>query len=277
MAKVFRETFDQLYDGQRTGRYKWDQLFKTEKTHYGTLIEINLQREFLFQDGELLDYKIAGHEIDSKYSATGAWMLPPESIDQLILGSTASDELSTWSAGVVRASLENRNAGRNRDQKGSLSALGKSRIRWLFKNAPMQPNVLLQLPETTVRRIMEKRSGQARVNELFRSATNLRISRNIIATVAQQPDYMKRVRANGGARSHLKDEGIIILSGDYKNQTNIAKQLGCSVPEPGEVVSVRIGPLDVAKPGAVELSGRIWSLLDEKTPSREPAPNIASQ
>ena len=50
-ARVFRETFDQLYDGQRTGRYKWDQLYKTEKTHYGTLIEINLQREFAFADG----------------------------------------------------------------------------------------------------------------------------------------------------------------------------------------------------------------------------------
>lgn len=63
-ARVFRETFDQLYDGQRTGRYRWDQLFKTEKTHYGTLIEINLQREFEFADGDVLDYKIAGKEVD---------------------------------------------------------------------------------------------------------------------------------------------------------------------------------------------------------------------
>jgi hypothetical protein len=31
-ARVLRETFDQLYDGQRTGRYRWDQLYKTEKT-----------------------------------------------------------------------------------------------------------------------------------------------------------------------------------------------------------------------------------------------------
>ncbi len=38
----------------------WDQLFKTEKTHCGTLVEINLHREFKFQDGTKLDYQIAG-------------------------------------------------------------------------------------------------------------------------------------------------------------------------------------------------------------------------
>ncbi len=27
-----RQTLDQLYDGVRTGRYRWDQLYKTEKT-----------------------------------------------------------------------------------------------------------------------------------------------------------------------------------------------------------------------------------------------------
>ena len=43
-AKVLRLTFDMLLDGQHTGRYRWDQLYKTEKTHFGTLVEINLQR-----------------------------------------------------------------------------------------------------------------------------------------------------------------------------------------------------------------------------------------
>ncbi len=56
MARVFRATFDQLYDGQHTGRYSLDQLFKTEKTHFGTLIKINLQRELLLADGSVLDF-----------------------------------------------------------------------------------------------------------------------------------------------------------------------------------------------------------------------------
>ena len=40
-AAVFRATYDQLYDGQHTGRFRWSQLYKTEKTHFGTLLEIN--------------------------------------------------------------------------------------------------------------------------------------------------------------------------------------------------------------------------------------------
>jgi Restriction endonuclease NaeI len=45
IARVLRRTYDMLLDGQHTGRYRWDQLYKTEKTHFGTLVEINLQRE----------------------------------------------------------------------------------------------------------------------------------------------------------------------------------------------------------------------------------------
>ena len=85
-ARVLRETLDQLYDGQRTGRYRWDQLYKTEKTHCGTLVEINLHREFKFQDGEMLDYCIAQVDVDCKYSQKlGGWMIPPEARGHLCL------------------------------------------------------------------------------------------------------------------------------------------------------------------------------------------------
>jgi hypothetical protein len=43
-GQVLRDTFDQLYYGQLTGRFCWEQLHKTKKTHCGTLIEINLHR-----------------------------------------------------------------------------------------------------------------------------------------------------------------------------------------------------------------------------------------
>ncbi|MHA7271190.1 NaeI family type II restriction endonuclease [Arthrobacter sp. HLT1-20] len=277
MAHVFRQTFDQLYDGQRTGRYRWDQLYKTEMTHYGTLIEINLQREFKFDDGLVMDYNIAGHEVDSKYSVSAQWMLPPESIDHLILGSVASDVNSTWSIGLVRATPENRNLGKNRDQKGTLNALGRSRVQWLFKDAPMQPNILLQLPEDQVARIFAPKSGQARVNELFRVATNMRISRNIIATVAQQNDFMKRVRENGGARSTLRAEGYLILGGDYTAQTAVAQALGCVVPEPGELVSVRVGPVDYVMENSVELDGQLWRRIEHGHASTAAAPKVVSQ
>ncbi|GAA2173471.1 hypothetical protein GCM10009784_07890 [Arthrobacter parietis] len=270
MAKVFRSTFDQLYDGQHTGRYSVEQLFKTEKTHFGTLIEINLQRELNLADGSVLDFMIAGYEVDCKYSHTGAWMLPIESFDQVVLVTQANDRRSVWSAGVVRASQENRRVGENRDRKTGLNVRGRSEIVWLFKDAQMQPNALLQLPPSEVYKIMSGRSGQARVNELFRRATNKRLSRNIIATVAQQDDYMKRVRYNGGSRSALRPEGYLILGGDYLNQRNLAAALGAVVPAPGELVSVRVTRADPEE--GVDIDGERWRLAVQNEQVDSPAP-----
>ena len=63
-AAVLRDTIDQLLNGEVTGRYDWKTLFKTEKTHAGTVVEINLQREFKFDDGVDMDYRIAGIDVD---------------------------------------------------------------------------------------------------------------------------------------------------------------------------------------------------------------------
>ncbi|TFB95851.1 restriction endonuclease [Cryobacterium sp. MDB2-A-2] len=275
MAKVFRSTFDQLYDGQHTGRYRLDQLFKTEKTHFGTLIEINLQREFRFDDGDVLDFNIAGHEVDCKYSHSGAWMLPLESFDQLILGLSADDRRSEWSAGIVRVTEANRRTSENRDKKTGLNSYGRQQVRWLHHLAPMQPNALLQLPTASVERIFAQRSGQARLNELFRVATNCRLSRNIVATVAQQDDYMKRVRYNGGSRSALRPEGYLILGGDYSAQRDLAGALAVAVPEPGEFVSLQVVPADIPGPGSVEMDGGLWRVAAAGERISGPAPRLA--
>jgi len=119
VAQVLRDTLDQLYDGQRTGRYRWDQLFKTEKTHCGTLVEINLQREFEFQDGLKLDYRIAGVEVDCKYSQTvGGWMIPPEAQDGVCLLASASEGATpTWNMEI--------DAQRSRTQRHNLVIQGR--------------------------------------------------------------------------------------------------------------------------------------------------------
>jgi hypothetical protein len=272
MAEVFRRTFDQLYDGQHTGRYKLDQLFKTEKTHFGTLIEMNLQRELKLDDGATLDFNIAGHEVDCKYSHTGAWMLPIESFDQIVLLTQADDKQSTWSAGLVRVTEQNRRTSENRDRKTGLNTHGRADISWLFKDAQMPPNALLSLPAAEVEAIMSARSGQARVNELLRRATNRRLTRSIIATVAQQDDFMKRVRENGGARTALRPEGYLILGGDYNEHKLTAEKLGCEVPQPGEIVSVKVVP---AKPeSGVRIDHAWWRLAREDEDVTEPAPVV---
>ncbi|MCW4352183.1 NaeI family type II restriction endonuclease [Hoyosella sp. YIM 151337] len=261
-AAVFRATFDQLYDGQHTGRYCWDQLYKTEKTHFGTLIEINLRREFgdVLHDGELLDYKVRGHDVDCKFSQrSGGWMLPPEAIGHVILACTASDQAGTWSVGVVRARPETCRLSVNRDGKTALTPAGVAGIVWLHQDAELPPNVLLRVDPAVVTGIFAFPTGQQRVNELFRRVTNRRIGRNTVATVAEQDDYMKRVRANGGARSTLQAEGIVITGGDYVAHRAIARALGAEVPQPGEFVSIRVVPaLPTDAAPTAEIEGSLW-------------------
>ena len=79
------------------------------------------------------------------------------------------------------------------------------------------------------------------MNELFRRAQRMRVSRTVVATVAMQDDYMKRVRGGGGARDQLRDEGIVIF-GDYAGDQVLAAALGLPRPGPGEFVSARLTP-----------------------------------
>lgn len=269
MANAIRRTFDMLLDGQHTGRFRWEQLHKTEKTHCGTLIEINLQREFDFADGAVLDYSINGIEVDCKYSQKLAdWMIPPEATDRILLGLWANDKAAQWSAGLVRASEEHLNAGANRDAKRTLSRQGRRAIRWLFRDAPLQENVLLRIPDKDIDAIFRSTSGQQRVNELFRRAQGRPISRTVVATVAMQEDYMKRVRGNGGARSTLRSEGIVIF-GQYKNHVQAAVTLGLPAPGPGESVSVRFARRCTHHGVApyLELDGEQWVVAGDDDPA----------
>ena len=240
MAAAIRGALDMLLDGQHTGRYRWDQLHKTEKTHAGTLVEIALARILRLADGVTLDYTIAGADVDCKFShRVGGWMIPPEAGGKLLLLVQASDEDGTWSAGLLRAAEENLRPAGNRDGKRALNDRGRAAVRWLHARAPLQENALIRLPGRDVAAIFARPSGQQRVNELFRRAQRMRVSRTVVATVAMQDDYMKRVRGGGGARDQLREEGIVIF-GDYAGDQVLASALGLPRPGPGEFVSARL-------------------------------------
>ncbi|MGW6140971.1 NaeI family type II restriction endonuclease [Streptomyces sp. NPDC055140] len=263
-ATVLRETIDQLLNGEATGRYDWKTLYKTEKTHAGTLVEINLQREFAFTDGLLMDYQVAGIEVDCKFSQRfGMWMIPPEAQGHLCLVVWADDYLSQWSAGLIRIRSEWLNGGTNRDMKYTVKARHRDKIVWLWKEAALPENVLLHLDEATRERILipGRNKGQARVRELFRSVHGKRIGRGVVRTAAQQLDYMARVREGdpGRARPALRPEGIIIL-GDYQSHQEVADALGGPVPGEGEFVAhrvVRARPEHGDRPQAV-IDGEYW-------------------
>jgi hypothetical protein len=269
-AAAIRGALDMLLDGQHTGRYRWDQLHKTEKTHAGTLVEIALARALQLADGTALDYTIAGADVDCKFSyRRGGWMIPPEADGQLMLLVQASDEDGTWSAGLLRTTAENLSPAGNRDHKRTLNERGRAAVCWLHARAPLQENALIRLAERDVAAVFALPSGQQRVNELFRRAQRMRVSRTVVATVAMQDDYMKRVRDGGGARDQLRAEGIVIF-GDYAGDQMLASALGLLRPGPGEFVSARLARRDGTAgreyDRSVRLDGADWLLADPAHP-----------
>lgn len=277
ISRLMRRTLDQLYDGQRTGRFSWAQLHKTERTHFGTLFELNLRREFddVIDEGEKLDYRIADVDVDCKFSQRMyGWMIPPEALGHLLVVGYVSDANSEFAFGLVRATPEHCRIKPNRDAKVQLNQAGRDAVRWLQRPGDLPPNVLLSCDSETLMAIFAARSGQKRVNELLRRVTGQRIGRNVIATVAQQDDFMKRVRANGGARTALRSEGYIILGGDYDKHRMAARLLGLQVPAPGEIVSARVVPAAEGDPFTAEFSGEKWRLAADGEVAQRDAPDI---
>lgn len=273
VANVIRDTYDQLYDGQHTGRWNFDDLHKTEKTHMGTLVEINLHREFDFEDGKETDYRIAGVQVDCKYSMKPlGWMLPPEVIGEIALLVTANDKASTWSAGLLRITPERIRTTQNRDAKTSLLASSRLDISWLWPDHPgLLPNLFHRLDDETRSAIFNAKSrsgrhGQARVNELFRRVHGKIVRRAELATVAQQDDFMKRARGNGGARTALRSEGILVL-GHQENDPLVARDLGLPVPQKGELVAARVIPAISGRNDPVaEIRGEAWAIARAADP-----------
>jgi hypothetical protein len=92
----------------------------------------------------------------------------------------------------------------------------------------------------------------------------------VVATVAQQEDYMKRVRGNGGSRSSLRPEGIVII-GQFESHRRIAQALAVPAPGPGESVSVRLARRlpDHAESPFVTLNGSEWVVAGRDDPVEE--------
>lgn len=284
-ARILRETIDQLLDGENTGRFDWNTLHKTEKTHAGTLVEINLLREFGLSSGEDMDYLIEGIEVDCKFSQREyGWMIPPEALGEICLVVWADDHQGLWSVGLLRANREKLTTSGtvtkkgNRDGKFSLTKKHHSLVTWLWHRQPLKENLLLHLAPDIRATILAPASGQRRVNELFRRIRRQRIDRSVVRTLAQQYDYMARVRddKNGTrARPALRKEGIII-PGDSANHRAVAAALGGPVPERGEFVSFRIAraqPHHEGRPSA-ELEGSMWVAVNDDEDVDVPAPKL---
>jgi hypothetical protein len=273
VSSVLRDSLDQVLDGPRTMRYRYADLRKTEKTHVGTIVEINLGKAFSLQDGLRMDYRIADVDVDCKYSMKlGGWELPLESLGHLVLLTWADDDRSRWAAGLWR--VDPRFLGRgsgNRDRKRKMLKSGQEQITWLWRDRELDENLLLHLPDPTVSRVLGHPSGQQRIDELFRLVQHRIIRREVVLTVAQQKDAPRRARM-AREPAHLGKEGILVL-GHYEWDVRIAGRLGLPVPCSGEWVSARVAATDDRGTGTFEADGRWWRLARERD-DVVPAPKV---
>ncbi len=251
---VIRRSLDEVFDGQRTGRYRIDQLSKVEKSYIGTKVEIILQDEFGLSRGRRLDYNIDGVEVDAKWSMRlGGWMIPTEAVGQLCICLTGDDETGTFSVGVIRTTAERLTGKVNKDGKGRLSESGLGAAVWLVEHGELPENLLMHLSDETRNAILDPDlSRQRRVVELFHRVQERIISREVVLTVAQQLDGPKRVR---DARRLLAPLDIEIL-GHQDGDPEAAAAFGLPVPRKGEWVSVSVAPAEREGAGAALVRGR---------------------
>lgn len=303
---ALRDSLDELLDGQRTGRWAYQHLTKTEKTYLGTAVEVNLTKEFAIDNGADLDWSIAGLDIDCKFSKDlGGWEIPMEMYlcadhgersgraDHAAVLTWMDDDTSRWAAGIVRITDErlrwkrergangDRVRAYNRDNKRKLSDGAKSEVYWLWDGlqTDLPTNLLRHLDLETRKRILTARSprrrsssGQQRVNQLFREVQDRLIGRHTVLTVGQQDDAPKRAR---DARIKLRPEGIVVL-GHQGSHPHVARALGLPEPIKGEWISTSLVPVssDDERP-KFSLDGQFWARsCGEELLHPVPAPDL---
>ncbi|MDI5962110.1 NaeI family type II restriction endonuclease [Streptantibioticus silvisoli] len=270
IGEALRQSIDEVLDGQRTGRFDIANLEKTEKTYLGTKVEIVIRSAFGLQRGKVMDYVVAGQEVDSKFTSGNYWTIPGEAHGHICLLTSADDKSSRFRAGLVRIHHNLLNGGKNRDGKQSLSAQGRGSILWLTEAGQLPVNVLLSLPVDTCALITGHRNGQQRTNELFRHVQGQLIHRSTVLTVARQDDGLKRVR---DARKHLSSEGIIIL-GHQGKHPGMASDLGLPVPASGSWIAARVVPVPSGSPRPhTTVGGKTYAIAMSSEGSR-PGPTV---
>lgn len=294
---ALRDSLDELLDGQRTGRWAYQHLYKTEKTYLGTAVEVNLTKEFEIDNGASLDWKIAGRDVDCKFSKDlGGWEIPMEmyrcedhaerqgKADHPALLVWMNDDTSEWAAGLITVTderLRTRIDGKtgvevrayNRDNKRRLRDGCSKDVYWLWDGlqTDLPRNLLLHLDAAARARILARAdSGQARVDLLFLEVQEQIVSRQVVLAVGQQDDAPKRAR---DARPHLRSAGVLVL-GHQESHPEIARRLGLTAPSKGEWISVRVTPVsgDDPRPCFV-VDGTRWAMARAEDPP-ETAPDL---
>ena len=215
-AAMLRACVDDVIMTPKTGRRAYEELEKTEKTYIGTRVEIELRALLDLPRGRL-DCVIRGHDVDIKNTMGANWMIPTEAVDAPCILVAADEARALCYLGLIIARPAYLTTGQNKDAKRTICADGFHNIMWLLRDHPYPPNFWRTVSADVVTRIFRGRAGNHRMAALFREIQGRPIARDVVEAVAQQHDFMRRIRADGGkgTRDHLAHEGVLLLSGHY--------------------------------------------------------------
>jgi hypothetical protein len=149
-------------------------------------------------------------------------VIPHEAVGELCLLTLINEPAKTYSLGLVRAHNHLLNKP-NQDGKRSLSTKGKATIRWIADRAQLPVSIFLRIPDATREIVWRRKSGQARINELFRYVQRVPILRADLEALAQQLDPIKRAR---DAKKELAKEGLLVPCGRYEEEAAKARARG---------------------------------------------------
>jgi hypothetical protein len=256
-AAMLRTCVDDVIMTPKTGRRAYEELEKTEKTYIGTRVEIELRALLDLPKGRL-DCVIRGHDVDIKNTMGANWMIPTEAVDAPCILVAADEARALCYLGLIVARPAYLTTGQNKDAKRTVSAAGFANILWLLREHPYPPNFWRTVPADVVTRIFRGRAGNHRMAALFREIQDRPIARDVVEAVAQQHDFMRRIRSDGGkgTRDQLAHEGLLLLSGHY--DAALIAALGLPACSHSEFISHRPATqadIDLAAAHGITLGG----------------------
>ena len=239
--EIIRDALDFVLDSVRTAQTRLCELDNVEKSFIGLKVE-HFIRDLLDLPKGLRDLQINGIDVDIKNTVNENWSIPQETYrnsEPCLL--TAIDEPKhLCSLGLIIAKPEYLHGGKgNRDTKKGVLAEGFKNILWLVKEAPFRQTRFKELDMDRFRELRKTLKGNKRVAQFCRENIRRVVHRDVIqALLFEQHDYMKRLRAKGGAPDTLKYEKIAILVGTYRAARKHAAQLGFPDLKRDEIVAV---------------------------------------
>jgi hypothetical protein len=236
-AQIIREAVDYVIDAPTLARYSVDELEPDEKTAIGKRIERLLRVKFKIKRGEKLDISLGGEDVDIKTTMTNKWMFSKSSWEKVNLLIAYNERTAKFSVGLVYL-MESHLGAENRDSKRTMRAGFYETIKWIVRDAAYPENFLARLDKRVLETITNKPSGQKRVSALLENVRGVIIPRHGVSSVANQHDPLKRIRANGGARTPLWKKGFLVLSGKSLADRGIAAKARNVDLKPDQLMSL---------------------------------------